>query len=80
MYAPRRYLGLCIRVCAGTDTSGRLRPSFRLYAVGRDGYTSSRRVGVEVPVGIIKVEHEVIFDVLWDIRDRWSMTKMCDIR
>jgi hypothetical protein len=37
---------------------------------------------LEVPVGIIKVAHELIFDedILWDIRDGLSVTKMCDVR
>jgi hypothetical protein len=48
------------------------------YAIGRDGYF--RGVGMEIPIGVIEVTSEVVFDILWDIRNGLSVTKVNDVR
>jgi hypothetical protein len=35
---------------------------------------------LEVPVGVVEVAHDLILDILRDIRDRLSVLKMSDIR
>jgi hypothetical protein len=48
------------------------------YAIGRDRYF--RGVGMEIPIGVIEVLLEIIFDILWDIRNGLSVTKVNDVR
>jgi len=47
------------------------------YAIGRDGHC--RGVGLEIPIGIIEVAHEIILDILWDIGNGLSVTKVTDV-
>ena len=49
-----------------------------LHGIRRD--RQSRRVGLEVPVRVIKMLHELILDIFRDVRDRVSVTRLSDVR
>jgi len=54
--------------------SGGHRSSIQLHITNRDGPSRP-----EVPIGVIEMEHELIFDILWDIWNGVSVMEMGDL-